>query len=108
MEIAKVTSKGQLTVPKAVREKLELEAGSKVVFLQVGNDMVVRNAESIEVSVGEATPSTNSGFYRLSPDALPTFHRLQEAFAGFAEEEGLETEDDVVEWVNNLRRNDEQ
>lgn len=104
MEIAKVTSNSQVTVPKAVKEKLELEAGSKIVFLQVGDEMVVRNAESIE----HRAASEDSAFYRIPSDALPAFHRLQEAFSGFAEEEGLETEDDVVEWVKRLRRNDDQ
>lgn len=100
MDIAKLTSKGQLTVPKAVREKLKLESGSKVVFLEVGNDLVVRNADSIsKPPVQEA-----GGFYRLNPESLPALRRLQEAFEGFAEEEGLRTEEDVVEWVKALRR----
>ncbi len=105
MEIAKITSKGQLTVPKAVREKLNLETGSKVVFLQKGDDLVVRNADTlIERTQGEA--ADHLGFYRMTEGALPAFRRLQEAFAGFAEEEGLETEEDVVEYIKALRRGD--
>jgi antitoxin PrlF len=34
---AKMTSKGQITVPKAVREQLELEPGDQVVFRVEGN-----------------------------------------------------------------------
>jgi AbrB family looped-hinge helix DNA binding protein len=98
MDIAKVTAKGQLTVPKAVREKLNLETGSKVVFLQKGDDLVVRNAETL---TGKAPKdaSEHPGFYRMTEDSLPAFRRLQEAFKGFAEEEGLETEQDVVDWL---------
>lgn len=97
MDLAKMTSKGQITVPKAVREKLNLDTGSKVVFLQKGDDLVIRNAD--EVASAEPTR-----LYRLSNDALPAFRKLQEAFAGFAEEEGLETEEDVVELFKALRR----
>lgn len=34
---AKMTSKGQITVPKVVREQLELEPGDQVVFRVEGN-----------------------------------------------------------------------
>lgn len=100
MDIAKVTSKGQVTIPKAVREKLELESGSKIVFLQVGDDLVVRNAESVATSTQKETMS----FYRLPPESLPAIRRLQEAFSGIAEELGLETEEDVVQWVKDNSR----
>jgi AbrB family looped-hinge helix DNA binding protein len=36
MSIATMTSKGQITVPKDVRELLHLEAGSKVMFVHLG------------------------------------------------------------------------
>jgi antitoxin PrlF len=38
---AKVTSKGQVTVPKAVREALGIEAGDDVVFRVEGNRAVL-------------------------------------------------------------------
>lgn len=99
MDIAKVTSKGQVTVPKSVREKLELEAGSKIVFIQVGDDLVVRNASSISKSSDEEASRERVGFYRLTPEALPAFRRLQEAFAGLAEEEGITTDEELVNWM---------
>lgn len=34
MEVATLTSKGQLTIPVAVRAKLNLQQGDKVVFLE--------------------------------------------------------------------------
>ena len=34
MYMATMTSKGQITVPVAVREKLKLEQGEKVVFIE--------------------------------------------------------------------------
>ena len=39
---AKVTSKGQITVPKAVRNALGLRPGDKVVFEQDGEQICVR------------------------------------------------------------------
>jgi antitoxin PrlF len=39
---AKITSKGQITVPKAVRHALGLRPGDKVVFEQEGGEICVR------------------------------------------------------------------
>lgn len=36
MSTATMTSKGQITVPKDVRDDLKLEAGSKVMFVKIG------------------------------------------------------------------------
>lgn len=95
MDIAKVTSKGQVTVPKAVREKLDLEAGSKIVFIQVGDDLVIRNAKSIA-----PTPAQDSSpLYKLTEESLPAFRRLQEAFAGLAQEEGINTGAELADWM---------
>src|SRR5699024_11516894 len=35
--IAKVTSKGQVTIPKSVRDDLELQPGSKLLFIKRGD-----------------------------------------------------------------------
>lgn len=37
MPTAIVTSKGQITIPMAVREKLGLESGDRVEFIDLGN-----------------------------------------------------------------------
>lgn len=36
MSMATMTSKGQVTIPKEIREELGLDAGSKVLFVRVG------------------------------------------------------------------------
>lgn len=97
MDLAKMTSKGQITVPKAVREKLNLDTGSKVVFIQKGDDVIVQNAN--DLPTGKSIV-----YYTLTEESLPAMRKLQDAFAGFAEEEGLETEEDVVELFKALRR----
>lgn len=42
MTIAKMTSKGQITVPKAVRERLGLEPGDELEFVDEGEQLVIR------------------------------------------------------------------
>ena len=44
-EIAKLTSKGQITLPKAIRQALRLDAGSKIAFELQGTQVVVSRAE---------------------------------------------------------------
>jgi len=39
---AKITSKGQITIPKAVRRALGVKEGDGLIFEQSGDEMVVR------------------------------------------------------------------
>ena len=80
MELAKITSKGQITIPVQIRRKLNLKDGGKVVFLTDGDRIVVENPTRLAI------------------------REAQVAFAGLAEELGLETEDDVVALVKEVRR----
>ena len=47
MELAKVTTKGQITIPKSIRELLDLKEGSKIIFIQKGEDIVIQNSAMI-------------------------------------------------------------
>ena len=58
MEIAKVTSRGQITLPLAIRKKLEVQEGDKVVFYEENGRIVVENAAKLTVA-----PRQNSGEY---------------------------------------------
>lgn len=80
MELAKVTSKGQITIPKAIREMLDLKEGSKVIFLKKGNEIIVKNS------------------------AMLALEEIQTAFTGEAERLNLETEEDVVKLIKEFRR----
>lgn len=42
MEATSVTSKGQVTIPKAVRQRLGIRQGSQIEFVVVGSDVVMR------------------------------------------------------------------
>ena len=80
MELAKVTTKGQITIPKAIREKLELKEGSKIIFLQRGEDIVIKNS------------------------AMLALERMENEFEGEAERLGLKNEDDVVKFIKDFRK----
>lgn len=80
MELAKVTSKGQITIPKSIRDMLDIKDGSKIIFLQKDNDIIIKNS------------------------AMIALEKIQEAFEGEAERLGLETEDDVVKLIKEYRK----
>jgi AbrB family looped-hinge helix DNA binding protein len=79
MELAKVTSRGQITLPVEIRKKLGVSEGSKIVFFEERGRIVVENATMLAI------------------------REAQEAFAGEAERLGLETEEDVVRMVKEVR-----
>ena len=123
MDVAKVTTKGQVTIPKEVRENLNLKTGSKLVFMKRGSDWVVFNPDQ-DSSLPPAARLDESGRDRLlkelaarydldanlpaqSPQAIgSTLNRLQDAFDGVAEDLGWETDQDVVDYIKSLRRDD--
>lgn len=77
---AKVMSKGQVTIPKNVREALGINVGDRVTFVVDGNDVHVMN----------------SAVYALK--------RLQQQMKGEAEKAGFVSEDDIAEWITESRR----
>ena len=44
MELAKVTSKGQITIPAEIRKKLHLKPGDKVLFIEEDDRVTVMNS----------------------------------------------------------------
>lgn len=80
LDMAKVTTKGQITIPKAIRQILGVGTGDKVLFYDLGDGSVAMRSA------------------RLS-----ALHELQAAFEGAAEEAGLETEEDVTALVRGIR-----
>ena len=56
---ARVTSKGQVTVPKAVRDALGIEVGDEVIFRVQGNRAVMaRTADFLALAGSIAVPAT--------------------------------------------------
>lgn len=77
---ARVMTKGQITIPKNVREVLGVESGDRVTFIVDGNNIRV----------------VNSAVYALM--------RLQEQMKGQAEKAGFFSEEDVADWITKSRR----
>lgn len=48
MNVATVTSKGQITLPVSVRKRLGLRKGSKIVFLEAGEEVRIFKEEDLE------------------------------------------------------------
>ncbi len=84
VDSAKVMAKGQITIPKDVREVLGVSNGDRVTFIIEGNDVRI----------------VNSAVYAMQV--------LQKEMAGEAERTGLTSEDDVLALVNELRKKDEE
>ncbi|MBQ9002255.1 MAG: AbrB/MazE/SpoVT family DNA-binding domain-containing protein [Eggerthellaceae bacterium] len=80
LDMAKVTSKGQVTVPQSVRNAIDVHEGDKILFVQEDDGRVSLYGSNMQV-----------------------LKAAQDAFAGAAEEAGLETIDDVVALVNEVR-----
>ena len=72
MEVAKITSRGQITIPIDIRKRLGVREGDKVVFLEEQGRIVVANAAKI------------------------AFANMRRAFDGEAERLDLKDEQDVV------------
>ena len=56
MELAKLTTKGQITIPAEIRKRLNVQAGDKVVFLEEIGRIFIENAEKLKF-----TPDEHSG-----------------------------------------------
>ena len=80
MEIAKVTSNGQITIPSDIRRRLNIKDGDKVLFLESDDGVLMFNSSII---------------------ALRQFQKDME---GEAEKTGLLTENDVVALCREIRK----
>ncbi|MHA2277958.1 MAG: AbrB/MazE/SpoVT family DNA-binding domain-containing protein [Candidatus Kariarchaeaceae archaeon] len=50
METSKVTKKGQITIPKAYRELLNLQTGESVIFTLENGNLILKKAEADPIS----------------------------------------------------------
>jgi AbrB family looped-hinge helix DNA binding protein len=66
MEITSVTSKGQVTIPKSLRQQLGLRQGSKVEFSLVGDHVELR-VKSTPAEV----PASGFGMLKSKKPAVP-------------------------------------
>lgn len=80
MELAKLTSKGQITIPLAIRNMLGLKTGDKVFFEESRGKVYITNASQI------------------------TLANIQTQMQGEAEKASFQTEDDVIAYIKELRK----
>ena len=80
MELAKITSKGQITLPITIRRELNLKEGDKVAFIEKDGNYILVNPVSLAID------------------------ELRKSFDGEAERVGLKTEDDVVKMIKEFRK----
>lgn len=83
VDSAKVMAKGQVTIPKDVREVLGVTNGDRISFIVEGNTVRI----------------VNSAVYAMQV--------LQNEMAGEAERTGLTSDDDVMALVKELRNQDD-
>lgn len=80
MNLARVSSNGQITVPAEIRRLLGIKSGDKILFIQNQNGEVTINNASAQA-----------------------IYKAQKAFEGAAEQMGVKNEDDVQALVDEIR-----
>ena len=50
IEESKISKKGQITIPKDVREKLGLKVGDKVIFESITQGILIRKKEDLDIN----------------------------------------------------------
>ncbi len=79
MVLAKITSKGQITIPKEIREKLRLFNGDKVFFVEEKGKIYFENASQVALD------------------------RIQEEVRDDAANTNFKSEKDVIAYIKALR-----
>jgi len=79
LDVARVSVKGQVTIPVEIRRKLSLKDGDKVVFMEKSGEIILMNSNRL------------------------AFEEFQRDMAGEAEKAELNSEQDVVDFVKEVR-----
>jgi AbrB family looped-hinge helix DNA binding protein len=80
MELAKLTSKGQITIPQEIRKKLNLKQGDKVIFYEEDGKIYFQNSSLIALST------------------------IQDEMKGKAEKAGFKDPGDVTDFIKKIRK----
>jgi AbrB family looped-hinge helix DNA binding protein len=83
MEVARVTSKGQVTIPRDIRTKMNIKRGDKILFFEDNGKWFFQNSALIAIK------------------ALEDFQNIMK---GEAEKAGFNGPDDVVKYIKTLRK----
>jgi AbrB family looped-hinge helix DNA binding protein len=80
MDVSRVSSKGQVTIPIEIRKKLGIKEGDKIVFMEKDNNIILINSKQL------------------------VYEKYQKEMAGEAEKAGIKSEQDVIDLVREVRR----
>jgi AbrB family looped-hinge helix DNA binding protein len=80
MELAKITTRGQITLPIAIRKKLNVKDGNKVVFIEENGRIVIENA------------------------GMLALREARKGMVGVAESLGITDEQGVVDMMKDVRK----
>lgn len=80
MDLARLSSKGQITIPAAIRKKPQLKEGDKVMIFEEGGRFYIENS------------------------SLLAFQRVEQAFDGEAKDAGFETEEEMQDYMKGIRK----
>lgn len=80
MDIARVTSKGQVTIPIGIRRLMNIKEGDKILFFEKDGKIFVENASMV------------------------AFDKIQKGFEGEAEKAGFKTEKELQDYVKSIRK----
>ena len=84
MELAKVTSKGQITIPRDIRNKMNLKTGDKILFFNENGKYFLQNSNAIVLA------------------------DFQKSLEGAAKEAGFNSPEDVNKYIKSLRKSKKQ
>ena len=80
MQVAKLTSNWQVTIPEQIRKKLNLKTGDKIIFVENDNAVTIINS------------------------SVAAIEKLQSAMEGEAEKSGIINDDDVLALCAEVRK----
>lgn len=80
MDLARVSAKGQVTIPIDIRKKLNIREGDKILFAEKNGNITIINA------------------------TMNALKEVQADFAGEAEKAGFKDEQDIIDYIADLRR----
>jgi AbrB family looped-hinge helix DNA binding protein len=80
MEMAKVTSKGQITIPQDIRKKMDLKTGDKIIFFEENGKYYFQNSASVALKI------------------------IQNEMKGEAIKAGFNDPDDVTQYIKDMRK----
>jgi AbrB family looped-hinge helix DNA binding protein len=80
MELARVTSKGQITIPRDIRNKMNLKTGDKILFFEENGKYFLKNSNAMVLA------------------------DFQIAMEGVAKKVGFISPDDVDKYIKTIRK----